>query len=545
MRIDNLTDLGKKLLKDAKEIGLSDYYDPMTGDFEFTSQAYKENEDKIKKFLDTHDDYAVIRYDASIFDGSDLSDSEDGYAYFLTNWGYDENSDFDIIIGPKNKTKESLEEDSEDDEFKEIDDGPEHGYDSVSDYNKAQEILAEMSRLRDEEADEESKLIKAWAVEKTMSDEDFTNKSHELHTRIQNRENELYHELISITTKDESLKESKEEDKLETFEDKMNFLAKDEQEAIDGYDKVLGLLDAEKDAVVIEQLTKIKVEEEAHKKYLEDVQSNHDLVYTEPLEQEEDKKEEGEDGRISKKMLNDMNLDVDAIEQEIEQEIKEGAEGHKVPGKEYVIYDCSLEKEKKAPIVAIRSTYTEAQWYCNKPGNFDKDLGIEEVPVGKFKKGDDFYGPFDGDWNLIDESFFKEPDNVKIGNTITYWTKFGKTKKAKVIDITDEGIFLDNEDVIRFGSSKKPHDSTDLQGDYIVDIKEDIKKTELELPVETYTKPEDIKRINDELDKKAKEGKLIGIRKEPKMLMLSEPAINGIWVYYLDDKGFIKKIVLF
>lgn len=87
----------------------------------------------------------------------------------------------------------------------------------------------------------------------------------------------------------ESLKEEKEE-KLETFEDKMNFLAKDEQEAIDGYDKIIAMLDSEQDAFVIEQLTKIRIEEEAHKKYLEDVKTNKDLEYTEPLE--EPKKEE-------------------------------------------------------------------------------------------------------------------------------------------------------------------------------------------------------------------------------------------------------------
>ena len=37
------------------------------------------------------------------------------------------------------------------------------------------------------------------------------------------------------------------------------------------------------------------------------------------LNEEDDEQEEGDDGRISKKMLNDMNLDVDAIEQEIEE----------------------------------------------------------------------------------------------------------------------------------------------------------------------------------------------------------------------------------
>lgn len=83
-----------------------------------------------------------------------------------------------------------------------------------------------------------------------------------------------------------------------------------------------------------------------------------------------------------------------------QEEVKtEGAQGKKVPGKEWVIYDTS--EEGKAPIVAIRKTYVEAQYYCTK--HFGDDLGIEEVPVGRFKVGDDFYGPFDQDWNLIED----------------------------------------------------------------------------------------------------------------------------------------------
>lgn len=82
------------------------------------------------------------------------------------------------------------------------------------------------------------------------------------------------------------------------------------------------------------------------------------------------------------------------------EEVKnEGAEGKKVPGKEWVIYDAS--EDGKAPIVAIRKTYVEAQYYCTR--HFGDDLGIEEVPVGRFKVGDDFYGPFDQDWNLIED----------------------------------------------------------------------------------------------------------------------------------------------
>ena len=65
------------------------------------------------------------------------------------------------------------------------------------------------------------------------------------------------------------------------------------------------------------------------------------------------------------------------------------------------------------------------------------------------------------------------------------------------------------------------------------------------MPHEVYTKPEDLIRVNDELNQKALDGKLIGIRKEKNMLQFAEPQINGIWTMYLNDKGYIEKIVLF
>lgn len=81
---------------------------------------------------------------------------------------------------------------------------------------------------------------------------------------------------------DESLKESddKEVEKLDTFDDQMDFLAKDEQEAIDGYKKVINKV---RNAKVKSQLKKIETEEKAHKDYLNKVKKNKDLEYTEPL----------------------------------------------------------------------------------------------------------------------------------------------------------------------------------------------------------------------------------------------------------------------
>lgn len=79
------------------------------------------------------------------------------------------------------------------------------------------------------------------------------------------------------------------------------------------------------------------------------------------------------------------------------------------------------------------------------------------------------YGRYPEDESLK-EDYYVDPDTIKVGDTITYYTSTGanaKTRKAKVTEITDEGIWLDNDDVIRFGSSKKPHKWNDLQGQLI------------------------------------------------------------------------------
>lgn len=65
----------------------------------------------------------------------------------------------------------------------------------------------------------------------------------------------------------------------------------------------------------------------------------------------------------------------------------------------------------------------------------------------------------------------------------------------------------------------------------------------IELPTKTYTKVEDLVRINDELTAKANRGELMPLRMDGDKLMVAEPSINGIWTLFL-DKGKIVKIVL-
>ena len=112
---EEFTEKGKKMIKDAKEAGLWSFYEPYAGNFAFTSQDYKANEDKIKAFLDSHEDYALIKDNAKSYPGNDyLESSEDGIIYFVTSFGLDadEIGDAEIIIAPKSKVEECKQEES-------------------------------------------------------------------------------------------------------------------------------------------------------------------------------------------------------------------------------------------------------------------------------------------------------------------------------------------------------------------------------------------------------------------------------------------------
>ena len=95
-----------------------------------------------------------------------------------------------------------------------------------------------------------------------------------------------------------------EEPKLETFDEQMDFLAADEQEAIDGYEKVIALVE---DEHVKAQLEKILVEEKAHKEFLEKVKEDKSLEYSHE-EHEEEKEEEPKEDEIK------MDAEVEVVD---------------------------------------------------------------------------------------------------------------------------------------------------------------------------------------------------------------------------------------
>ena len=77
---------------------------------------------------------------------------------------------------------------------------------------------------------------------------------------------------------------------------KLDFLAKDEEEAIEGYDKVIEELDEEEDKDLIVQLKKIRDEEQAHLDFLNKAKEDPDAEYEDPSDEssEDDEKAERE-----------------------------------------------------------------------------------------------------------------------------------------------------------------------------------------------------------------------------------------------------------
>jgi len=149
----------------------------------------------------------VYVYDLSKADYDELNGNlykwlED-YASELTNEYGDPLEDEEDEEEQEEETDESLKEDQE--EEKEVDDNETHGYANVENYERSQAILDEMSQLRKDEGEQESKLLKAWAQDKVIDDTEFTKKINKLHKEIQDKENALYKELTELHAKDKEM----------------------------------------------------------------------------------------------------------------------------------------------------------------------------------------------------------------------------------------------------------------------------------------------------------------------------------------------------
>lgn len=72
----------------------------------------------------------------------------------------------------------------------------------------------------------------------------------------------------------------------DVLKEKLDVLIKDEEEAIEGYDKVIDELDEEKDKELLEQLKKIREEEQAHLDFLKEATKDPEAEYEDPSDEE-------------------------------------------------------------------------------------------------------------------------------------------------------------------------------------------------------------------------------------------------------------------
>lgn len=235
--------------------------------------------------------------------------------------------------------------------------------------------------------------------------------------------------------KDESLKEDAKEPKLETFEEKIDFLVKDEDEAIDGYDKIIAML-GDDDANAIEQLNHIKEEEVAHKDFLEVLKKDPSAIYNhedeeEPIENDDDKIEVSNDEFIDDIALDDIDdafgegLDEDTIKKG-NKWVNKGADGEHG--------EFKTKKEADAQRKAMFANgYHE---------DFDDDFGFNHV----IDDDDDFEKLGTVNWDDLDD---EDAEIIRKGNEAHKKLMGVKEIRDAVVDDTLDDFPERKRDVIK------------------------------------------------------------------------------------------------
>ena len=96
---------------------------------------------------------------------------------------------------------------------------------------------------------------------------------------------------------------------MDDYKEDLEFLAKDEEEAIAGYDKVIDKMDD--DNPIKAQLKKIRDEEQAHLDFLNKAKEDEDAKYVDPSdsEPEEEEEEDDDEERKAASILFNIKLD--------------------------------------------------------------------------------------------------------------------------------------------------------------------------------------------------------------------------------------------
>ena len=94
-----ITEHGKFVLNIMKDNGLLNYYDTLSGNCCFSKEEYDDNISSIRKVTEILLGYGVLRH--SIEDYGYGVHSSDGYLYFLTDYGFEDANESEIVIRPK------------------------------------------------------------------------------------------------------------------------------------------------------------------------------------------------------------------------------------------------------------------------------------------------------------------------------------------------------------------------------------------------------------------------------------------------------------
>lgn len=135
--------------------------------------------------------------------------------------------DYERAVGPAND--EEIEKNEKDvwenwEEWDDYDAGKTHGYATIDDYNRANEIIDELDTINKKWKNDDRELLKTWQ-NKSLTDEEYNTKNDELYKKTNEKKAILKKELDEITTRADKFKKQYNERKK----------AKDEKERKQAY----------------------------------------------------------------------------------------------------------------------------------------------------------------------------------------------------------------------------------------------------------------------------------------------------------------------
>lgn len=193
----------------------------------------------------------------------------------------------------------------------------------------------------------------------------------------------------------------------EDFEGQMDFLAADEDEAIEGYEAVLKVIE---DEHIKGELEKIRTEEIAHKDFLEKIKTDPTAVYTEPLMDEEPEEETEEEEA-------EADLEESKKDYASKKDLKENLEDEI---KDYLAY-CKKEKLEAKDYKSLQK-YMDAKNANLTEGDFvdDANADILDSQADKYEEEENLRKEIKENTDLEESAkdIIELDQDVKIGDVI-------------------------------------------------------------------------------------------------------------------------------